>query len=63
MLTDPAGTTPASRAQNTGGLWFSVSDRHGVAGSALPKGAWTSKFTVGFPIKTAELTVPERHWS
>ncbi|OJJ51962.1 hypothetical protein ASPSYDRAFT_52696 [Aspergillus sydowii CBS 593.65] len=47
MLTDSAGTTPASRAQNTGGLWSSGSDRHGVADTALPKGAWTPKSTLG----------------
>ncbi|OJJ51928.1 hypothetical protein ASPSYDRAFT_52827 [Aspergillus sydowii CBS 593.65] len=50
MLTDSAGTTPASRAQNTGGLWSSGSDRHGVADTALPKGAWTPKSTLGFAI-------------
>jgi hypothetical protein len=54
MLTESAGTTPASHAQNTGGLWSSVSDRHAVAGSALSKGAWTPKSTMGFAIKTAE---------
>ncbi|KAL3482759.1 hypothetical protein BJX62DRAFT_245565 [Aspergillus germanicus] len=53
MLTESAGTTPASHAQNTGGLWSSVSDRHAVAGSVLSKGAETPKSTMGFAIKTA----------
>ena len=50
MLTDSAGTIPASRAQNTGGLWSYVSDRHGVASTALSKGAWTLESTLGFAI-------------
>ncbi|KAI3044453.1 hypothetical protein CBS147353_11825 [Aspergillus niger] len=41
LLTDSVGTTPAIRAQNTGGLWFTMPDRHGAAGSTQSTGAWT----------------------
>ncbi len=53
VLTDSAETIPASRTQNTGGLRSSGSDRHGVAGTTLPKGAWTPKSTLGFTLDRA----------